>query len=191
MKQNTIKLILLLVLLSSSHIAFAVKESIGIFIDPLALLSGVKRVSVEYRTEYEEGLGDEEGVGVDYLSSNVNIGNSSLSITGIHLYVRKYFNHDDNDWIAGAGHACLILQDNTNLSSHCYIRQRSKWLASTSGFTIEGGYQWKWENSFQELVYEVWKLGPLEDEYGNYVNDGNVGDIGNVAGLTFRFGVYF
>ncbi len=148
-----------------------VKQVDSVGTSPMPFLSGVINGSYERRIKPEISLG------VSGFTWNYNSSDWKFSITGISPHGRFYFEKENNSLFVG-GSISLI-----SYSWSSSVQSGSGSITTLGG---EGGYQWRWENFYNELTFGLAMAGTIE------TSDGTSADIGTaIGGIGYKLGWYF
>jgi len=161
-----------------------VKQQTSVGTRALFLTSGAMSVRGEYR------LNKHLSAGFDYWSWGIDAGSSKFSITGMQPFARYYLSGEHDGWYGGAGLEIVTFEYTTtslyyDYTTRSYRNTSSKGSASATGIALEGGYQWRWKNFYNEANYQLWMMGALESSDGNSVS------AGSMAGIGYNIGYYF
>ena len=166
------KLFLVCSIFLTTSIAFSeVKHKDSVSTSPLPWLSGVMNGS------YENRIKPELGIGVNAFTWNYVSSDWKFSIIGFGPNGRYYFKKENDGPFVGGG---------LSLISYSWSGLGQTGSGTITSLGGEGGYQWRWDNFFNEATIGLALAGAIETSDGTSANVGSA-----IGGIGYKLGYYF
>ena len=163
--------ILSLILIATSTAFCEVKQKDSVGTSPLPWLYGVVNGSYENRIKPELGIGV-NGFTWNYVSSDWK-----FSIIGAGPNGRYYFKKENDGPFIGGG---------LSLISYSWSGLGQSGSGTITSLGGEGGYQWRWNNFYNEATVGLAIAGAIETSDGTSANVGSA-----MGGIGYKLGWYF